>query len=682
MVLHHPTPQSYQPPSPTNTTAPRPPTPSRSERLLRDALKRDEHERPPLPSSPLVATHRRRHSHVPTSTTVAGRVQAPSSPEQDREEYTRGTFLFRTAMSNPRSPSPGTAPTEKDPRRYYGGDAERSASPTPTTPRHHHHHHPHSQHTPQSQSQNQQQPQPHSNPRSTTRSTQPPSARSTSHSPSPMRHRRQAGGSLSINRPPPLPLDNESPARRAKSPMNSRQPHQQAGLTSPGEPLVMTPHEQVLRARLERVLSAGRVVEKGEKEKEVERQRHIMRQKERRNRERSEESRGNEVRDEEGGWPWREQEREFRGVWGVEETATTTSPLYSSASNNSGSSGVSPALEDGRLLATPSRPTHNRTRSKTESHSPPPKSAAVSPPRRSSTVPMTSRTPKSAAVPRRTGTTPPLVRGQADNGHEADADDGDDDDDGDLRLLTPPPTPPFTARMFSYSLANGGEAPYLPSPYKTKHSPAASRAGAGSVGQTVGRKKSDAANSKTDGKNHPTKKAGLVLGSPRRPRNAPVLHSSSSGHEHENDDAGADASCSSSASSNSQASFPASDLSGLAPNLRRRPQPHSPTAQHHHHLAQRPQFNARKASERCRAMEGYVSFASVEGLGEPPADPMSPDGVVEGEDGVKTRGVLGLGAAGVAAWGGWRRLLGVAAVVGAPGHVHHEDGQQQPGVVL
>jgi len=677
MVLHHPTPHSYQPPSPTNSTAPRPPTPSRSERLLRDALKRDEHERPPLPSSPL-ATHRRRHSHVPTSATVAGRVQAPSSPEQDREEYTRGTFLFRTAMNNPRSPSPGIGPTEKDPRSYYGGDAERSASPTPTTPRHHHHH-PHSQHTPQSQ-QSQNQPQPHSNPRSTTRSTQSPSARSTSHSPSPMRHRRQAGGSLTLNRPPPLPLDNESPARRGKSPMNPRQPHQQAGPTSPGEPLVMTPHEQVLRARLERVLSVGRVVEKGEKEKEVERQRHIMRQKERRNRERSEESRGNEVRDEEGGWPWREQEREFRGVWGVEETATTTSPLYSSASNNSGSSGVSPALEGGHLIATPSRPSHNRTRSKTEPHSPPPRSAAVSPPRRSSTVPTPSRIPKSAAtVSRRTGTTPPLVRGQPDNGHEADADDGDDDDDGDLRLLTPPPTPPFTARMFSYSLAAGGEAPYLPSPYKTKHSPGTSRAGAGNVGQTVGRKKSDAVNSKADGKNHPTKKAGLVLGSPRRPRNAPVhvLHSSSSGHEHENDDGGADASCSSSASSNSQASFPASDLSGLAPHLRR--PPHSPPAQHH--LAHRPQFNARKASERCRAMEGYVSFASVEGLGEPPADPMSPDGVVDGEDGVKTRGVLGLGAAGVAAWGGWRRLLGVAAVVGAPGHVH-EDGQQQPGVVL
>ncbi|KIM45644.1 hypothetical protein M413DRAFT_345000 [Hebeloma cylindrosporum] len=689
MVLHHPTPQSYQPPSPTNTTAPRPPTPSRSERLLRDALMRDELERHPVPSSPLVPpspsskTHRRRHSHVPTSTAVAGRAHAPSSPERDREESMRGAFLFRTAMNNPRSSSPGLPPaTERESKRYYGGDAERSASPTPTTPQQGHHHISQSH---QSQQQLHHQPppsQPHFNARSTTRSTQSPSARSTSHSPSPLRHRRQAGGSLSLNRPLPLPLDNDSPSRRARSPMNPRHQNQQGLPTSPGEPLVMTPHEQVLRARLERVLSAGRVMEKGEKEKEVERQRQIIRQRERRNRERSE-SRGNEVRDEEGGWPWREHERDRdRGVWGVEETATTTSPLYSSASNNSGSSGVLPTLQSIRSTATTSTPTrvpHNRTRSKTDPHSPSPRTAVVSSPRRGSTAPTPSRIPvtksTASAVSQRTGTTPPLVSGQADNGHEADADDGDDDDDGDLRLLTPPPTPPFTTRMFSFSLGGGGETPYLPSPYKTNNSPATSRTGAGSVGQTVGRRKSDA-NSKVDGKN-PTKKAGLVLGSPRRPRNAPVrnMHSSSSDieHAHDNDDGAADASCSSSgrSSSNSQASFPASD--DLSHHLRA---PHSPTAQHLSH-PQRPQFNARTASARCRAIEGYVSFASVEGLGEPPADPMSPDGVVEDEDGVKTGSVLGLGA-GVAGWGGWRRLLGVAGVVGTP----HEDGQQQRGVVL
>ncbi|KAJ7731340.1 hypothetical protein DFH07DRAFT_992052 [Mycena maculata] len=33
----------------------------------------------------------------------------------------------------------------------------------------------------------------------------------------------------------------------------------------------------------------------------------------------------------------------------------------------------------------------------------------------------------------------------------------------------------------------------------------------------------------------------------------------------------------------------------------------------------RPAFNARKASAQCRQLEGYVSFAAVEGLGEPPS---------------------------------------------------------------
>ncbi|KAJ7618026.1 hypothetical protein FB45DRAFT_216919 [Roridomyces roridus] len=33
----------------------------------------------------------------------------------------------------------------------------------------------------------------------------------------------------------------------------------------------------------------------------------------------------------------------------------------------------------------------------------------------------------------------------------------------------------------------------------------------------------------------------------------------------------------------------------------------------------RPTFNARKASAQCRQLEGYVSFAAVEGLGEPPS---------------------------------------------------------------
>ena len=45
-------------------------------------------------------------------------------------------------------------------------------------------------------------------------------------------------------------------------------------------------------------------------------------------------------------------------------------------------------------------------------------------------------------------------------------------------------------------------------------------------------------------------------------------------------------------------------------------------------------FNARKASTQCRAIEGYVSFASVEGLGEPPivGEEFDADGRGKGED--------------------------------------------------
>jgi hypothetical protein len=57
--------------------------------------------------------------------------------------------------------------------------------------------------------------------------------------------------------------------------------------------------------------------------------------------------------------------------------------------------------------------------------------------------------------------------------------------------------------------------------------------------------------------------------------------------------------------------------------------PHTPQPSHAHaHLGHMPThpstsphaFNVRTASARCRQMEGYVSFAAVEGLGEPPAD--------------------------------------------------------------
>ncbi|KAL5485271.1 hypothetical protein ACEPAI_7913 [Sanghuangporus weigelae] len=54
-----------------------------------------------------------------------------------------------------------------------------------------------------------------------------------------------------------------------------------------------------------------------------------------------------------------------------------------------------------------------------------------------------------------------------------------------------------------------------------------------------------------------------------------------------------------------------------------------------------PPFNARIASEVCKRIDGYVSFASVQGLGEPPGLDIDSD---EGEEGLKK-------------WGRWLRAL-------------------------
>lgn len=89
-------------PHPTPLPSPTMPASSRSEKLLRDALLKDERERQQLSSPPGITkplTHRRRHSHIPTSSYSA-------TASSSKEDFARGSFLFRTAMSNPRSLSP------------------------------------------------------------------------------------------------------------------------------------------------------------------------------------------------------------------------------------------------------------------------------------------------------------------------------------------------------------------------------------------------------------------------------------------------------------------------------------------------------------------------------------------------------------------------------------------------
>ena len=68
-----------------------------------------------------------------------------------------------------------------------------------------------------------------------------------------------------------------------------------------------------------------------------------------------------------------------------------------------------------------------------------------------------------------------------------------------------------------------------------------------------------------------------------------------------------------------------------------------------------PQFIARKASARCRAIEGYVSFAKVEGLGEPAE---VDDDDEDEEDRGRSRGRGSANAGGGVLVGALRRLLG------------------------
>lgn len=90
-------------------------------------------------------------------------------------------------------------------------------------------------------------------------------------------------------------------------------------------------------------------------------------------------------------------------------------------------------------------------------------------------------------------------------------------------------------------------------------------------------------------------------------------------------------------------------------------------------------FNARKASTQCRAIQGYVSFANVEGLGEPPLviDEFDGDGFVEDGRGKGRKGSAPFLPLLSAAFG-WKKFLGGGA---APGIGHGVEGQEQGLVV-
>ena len=103
------------------------------------------------------------------------------------------------------------------------------------------------------------------------------------------------------------------------------------------------------------------------------------------------------------------------------------------------------------------------------------------------------------------------------------------------------------------------------------------------------------------------------------------------------------------------------------------PQPNHPSPSTKH-------FNARKASTQCRAMEGYVSFANVEGLGEPPlvGDEFDEDGRGKGNgDNGRIGAVTFLPLGVLNAALRWKKFVGGVG----PGISHGVEGKDQ-GVVV
>ncbi|KAG6855647.1 hypothetical protein H0H87_012701 [Tephrocybe sp. NHM501043] len=304
--------------------------------------------------------------------------------------------------------------------------------------------------------------------------------------------------------------------------------------------LPMTPPERALRHRLERALNADR-------------QHAVPDYAYSRDRKTS-----NEVRDESGGWPWREHDGESVRVLPPHLMCLTS--LQSSSSH--------PTLSP--LTLPPTRP---RSASKPRTPIPAPRSA------------------NSLPAPTSTPIAPPI---QPKHEYPAPG-----------KMPTPPPTPPGRARART-------ESPY--SPRRTEP-----------ISLTL---------------THTQKSPSVYLtrrdstrSTRAHARRSPSASPSMSTH-------------STSQTTHSDESIPPlvlPPLSSFHPPSTSSPSPHA-----HPHPGK---FNARRASERLRTTSGYVSFASVEGLGGPPETPVNEDAAGAGAfDEEAERGRKGRGLGRVVGW--------------------------------
>ncbi|KXN87246.1 hypothetical protein AN958_09037 [Leucoagaricus sp. SymC.cos] len=492
---------------------------SRSERLLRETLERNPH--PALTPSP--RTHRRSHSHIPESTATS----TSMSTEEDDQIY-RAAFLYRTAAtaSSPirphyhhhhsQRPSHSSSPT----RDYYSHDYSRSrsraASPRPSSP----------------------------SPKGSRR-------QSLHRSPASADGDSQYGTMTST-----LQRHNSTPARKRPT---------TTSLPIDNSTLPLTPHEQVLRARLERVLITGRVVDERERSRERHPYQHHYRQS-----------------SDTPGWPW------------SDPNLASTPPKSSSDHGYSQQYIINPIQSY--------QEQHYRSRSKTDPLTSPPLPPTFVP--RRATMSLTTPAPSSPRLlphskPRQyypphpqahrhnsnsSTSTPPLTADASpvlSEPHDQLA--GEEEVVNDVRiLLTPPPTPPLFG-------ASSGTA-------TATHTPGSNS---------------------------------------RRPPGVP-MYRCRTGESY-------------SSSTHASPYMYRQEVDGSVEQLDLGlGYPHGTAT-----------FNARKASERCRMMEGYVSFAQVEGLGVPPNGVDDDD---SGEDGKRRKSDGGDGGEkrGRGLIGTWARKLFVA----------------------
>lgn len=276
----------------------------------------------------------------------------------------------------------------------------------------------------------------------------------------------------------------------------------------------------------------------------------------------------------------------------------------------------------------------------------------------------------------------------------------------ELRLPTPPPTPPSMARV---PLGNDGS--YVPSPYKTATANGTptkipvrtqkkegelemrrpTQGPAAALGGNKGKEKeplrllecSSVSSRRRQRDITITQQSLQALRSTNVPANNTDGHSVASTESNSTSGSSISHSCVGHASGYCACSSHSSLDGPIQPQLQRSfsadihtgsiPPPRPHLSQSNSNPSSPKPFNARKASTQCRAMQGYVSFASVEGLGEPPS--LVGDGfdAANGSDadGGGGKGNGGKGRMGPflplgvwsAAWG-WKKFLGVSAVEG------------------